>query len=130
VPVDDVIPLEGDPVLSMPGDPDLERALEANNAEVVKASAALKKEMPDLILLKSGIMSVNQNNMRLLYQRTWDSVDSDDDDDNFDDDDESGWSPPGIIIKHIRAHFKKRPFDKVRMGILRIIDADGRLVWF
>lgn len=46
-----------------------------------------------------------------------------------DSDGEDSWEPPAGIQKRVWEHFKKRPFDRIRLGIMRIESKVG-LVWF
>lgn len=128
LPLDDV-PLEGEAVA--PGDEELDIEVESKQEELNRACELLQKEMPELELRVGGAIRISQRNMRMLYQRTWDSVDQDEDDDDFDEKKpEDGWAPAPIIRKYLRAHFKKRPFDKIKLGLLKIVTKSGNLVWF
>ena len=126
LPLNDV-PLEGEAIA--PGDEELDIEVESKQEELNRACELLQKEMPELELRVGGAIRTSQRNMRMLYQRTWDSLDEEDEEGN-EPNEEDGWSPCLIIRKYLRAHFKKRPFDKIKLGLLKIVDRYGKLIWF
>lgn len=64
---------------------------------------------------------VTQRAMRWLYEKSEQSL--------LESDGEVEWCPPEGIIDKIWAHFRRYPFDRIRLGILRI-EAKSGLMWF
>lgn len=114
-----------------------------DNAEQLKADCgALAAEM-DLKLSKAGYLLINRDNMRKLYERTWASAEQLAEEDEDDEENDGSpryskarakkrpaWKPSILVRKHIRLHFQRKPFDRIRLGILKVVDPDGKLTWF
>lgn len=104
-------------------------------ARAVRNSAEFKKAQAEKIIAEEEILlkteyanfRVNKTWLRKLYDKTFYVEEELEDEDG---NEMESWRPPLKIIEKIIKHFKDWPYDKIRMGVLKIEDKHANLVWF
>lgn len=91
------------------------------------ATKSLCETFPLLRLNDKGEFQICAENIRRMYDKTHADLHAED---SEIDNEKDAWQPPIAVQVFLQNYFKFRPFDKIRYGLLKVVNRDGELIPF
>lgn len=103
------------------------RATPARYKAFMDATKTLVETFPLLRLNDKGEFQICAENIRRMYDKTYNDLHAED---SEVDNEKDAFQPPNAIQVFMQNYFKFRPFDKIRFGLLKVVNRDGDLIPF